>query len=172
MLTSESELDLNRSTKCSSQSCCNEALRASEHLSCASCVADSGWKLVYKVTNACGVSPYDVYRGSSTVTQPTADHLSLRSSVPGCWYKHPLVEDWGSADIFEVKLLNTLASLQSEENFVQRDSSLEWCCPRTTKGLLLPCGSVWYHIPREPRRPVPMQSILGARVCRERRISE
>ena len=61
------------------------------------------WRLVFKATNTINVSLYDKYIGSETSSNPTEEHLSLDSSCnSGCWYKHPIVENWNNVNIKQV----------------------------------------------------------------------
>ncbi len=61
----------------------------------------SYWRLVFKITNNCQ-SVYDTFMGNATVTNATAEHLALTATSSGCWYKHPLVENWSNVDIDQV----------------------------------------------------------------------
>ena len=53
-------------------------------------------------------SVYDTFTGTDVMSDPTMEHLSLDSTCSsGCWYKHPLVENWSNVNIDEVFLQNT-----------------------------------------------------------------
>ena len=58
---------------------------------------------MFKATNTFNESIYDKYIGTDVVSDPTEEHLSLDSTCSsGCWYKHPLVENWSNVNINEV----------------------------------------------------------------------
>ena len=73
-----------------------------EFLHYVSDVHDS-WRLVFKASNTFNESIYDKYTGTDVVSDPTEEHLSLDSTCNnGCWYKHPLVENWSNVNIDQV----------------------------------------------------------------------
>ena len=48
-------------------------------------------------------SVFDTFTGTDIVSDPTEEHLSLDSTCSnGCWYKHPLVENWSNVNIDKV----------------------------------------------------------------------
>ena len=62
------------------------------------------WRLVFKATNTVTESVYDTFIGTNVVSDPTEEHLSLDSTCSsGCWYKHPLVENWNNVPISEAR---------------------------------------------------------------------
>ena len=51
---------------------------------------------------------YDTFIGTGAVSDPTEEHLSLDSACSiGCWYKHPLVENWNNVNIDQVYFYKT-----------------------------------------------------------------
>ena len=58
---------------------------------------------MFKATNTFNESIYDKFTGTDVVNDPTEEHLSLDSTCSsGCWYKHPLVENWNNVNIDQV----------------------------------------------------------------------
>ena len=58
---------------------------------------------MFKATNTFNESIYDKFTGTDVVNDPTEEHLSLDSTgSSGCWYKHPLVENWNNVNIDQV----------------------------------------------------------------------
>ena len=58
---------------------------------------------MFKATNTLNKPVYDTFIGEDVISDPTEKHLSLDSTCSsGCWYKHPLVENWSNVPISQV----------------------------------------------------------------------